>query len=85
MTNPDHSLPENWRASTQAGGSPGGDDSIPFVGDPGTDSDDDGWNDLLEFALGSSGTDPGSIPLQSVSAGIDGQFETEDDLSSQEP
>jgi hypothetical protein len=43
---PDHELPQNWRASVDAGGNPGTSDAIPFAGNPDTD--------LLEYALGDS-------------------------------
>ena len=41
---PDHELPQNWRAGTNAGGEPGTSDTLPFEGDPTTD--------LLNYALG---------------------------------
>ena len=50
--NPDHNLPQNWRPSTSLNGSPGTADSIPFTGNPAGDDDSDGWNNLLEYALG---------------------------------
>jgi hypothetical protein len=50
--NPDHNLPQNWRPSTSLNGSPGTADSIPFTGNPAGDDDADGWNNLLEYALG---------------------------------
>ncbi|MFN0128006.1 MAG: lamin tail domain-containing protein [Verrucomicrobiales bacterium] len=51
-TNPDHTMPANWRPSAHPGGNPGASDSIPFTGDPGGDIDGDGFNDLIEHALG---------------------------------
>ncbi len=66
-TNPDHSLPQNWRASAAVGGSPGGDDTNPFTGDPEKDSDLDGSSDLLEHALGSSLNEASSRPTLSIS------------------
>ena len=57
--NPDHGDPLNWRASVVPGGSPGGSDSATFTGDPDDDRDADGWNALLEYALGGDDSDPG--------------------------
>ena len=52
FTNPDHSLPQNWRASMTAGGNPGATDALPFTGSPHADSDNNGWSNLVEYALG---------------------------------
>ncbi len=52
FTNPDHSLPQNWRASMTAGGNPGVTDALAFTGDPLADPDNNGWSNLLEYALG---------------------------------
>ncbi len=52
FTNPDHSLPKNWRASMSAGGNPGTSDALAFSGDPHADPDSNGWNHLFEYALG---------------------------------
>lgn len=51
-SNPDHSAPPNWRASTLPGGNPGQSDALPFSGDPLADSDGDGIANLVEYALG---------------------------------
>ena len=51
-TNPDHTVATHWRSSAQSGGNPGGSDSIPFTGDPGGDTDSDGYSNLIEYALG---------------------------------
>jgi hypothetical protein len=59
LTNPDPGLAENWRASVAVGGNPGGDDGQYFTGDGAADDDGDGWNNLLEYALGS---DPQVVP-----------------------
>ncbi len=66
-TNPDHNVPSNWRASVQLGGSPGEQDGAgqSFVSwsesnggvSAESDTDHDGRNALLEFAMG---TDPNS-------------------------
>jgi hypothetical protein len=61
-TNPD---PNNftWRESTVNGGNPGNTDAIPpFTGDPNADPDNDGYPALLEYAFGTSNTDPTSVP-----------------------
>jgi len=50
-TNPDHSLPENWRASVLPDGNPGGSDALPFAGNPHADSDGDGYTDLFAYAM----------------------------------
>lgn len=52
MTNPDHSLPENWRSSMAPGGNPGTDDAVRFTGNPAADTDADGFPDFAEYALG---------------------------------
>ena len=52
LTNPDHNLPQNWRASTASGGNPSTGDGVPFTGNPAADDDQDGWSNLLEYALG---------------------------------
>ncbi len=46
-SDPDHELPQNWRASVEPGGSPGAGDSFPFTGDPATG--------LLSYAFGDGG------------------------------
>ncbi|MCB1100632.1 MAG: lamin tail domain-containing protein [Verrucomicrobiae bacterium] len=65
MSNPDHSLPENWRASSTIGGTPGASDdggggdngysawatANSVVGGPTGDDDGDGVSNFLEFAL----------------------------------
>ncbi|MBL9170256.1 MAG: lamin tail domain-containing protein [Verrucomicrobiales bacterium] len=57
---PDHSIPENWRPSSAALGTPGGDDGLTFaawgaahggVTDPLGDPDGDGLNNVLEYAF----------------------------------
>ena len=52
--NPDHALPESWRASSVIGGNPGSSDSLSFDGEAGADDDGDGASALLEYALGTS-------------------------------
>ena len=55
--NPDHSLASNWRCSRLPGGNPGTSDSQPlFAGEPHSDNDSDGFEQLLEHFLGTSDT-----------------------------
>ena len=56
---PDHTLPQNWRASLNPGGSPGASDAITFGGDPATE--------LLAYALGGDGAS--SVGIGSI-AGV---------------
>lgn len=57
-TAPDHSLPQSWRASAVLGGTPGGSDQVPFIGDPNADGDNDGRTAFFEYALARSDADP---------------------------
>lgn len=61
---PDVNVPENWRASLQPGGNPGSDDALRFIGNPAADSDQDGYSDLLEYALG-----PNPVLVSTLNAG----------------
>jgi hypothetical protein len=70
-TIPDHSLPNNWRASTISGGSPGKGDDNSFTGDPNADNDGDGLSALLEYALGSIQGDTRFSPESIPSSGTD--------------
>lgn len=60
-TNPDHNNPLNWRASAVT--NPGGADNTAFSGSPGADTDHDGLNSLLEYALGGDPAVPSQAPL----------------------
>jgi hypothetical protein len=62
--------PAAWRASADTNGSPGGTDTTAFSGDPAADVDGDGWPAVLEYALGTSDTDPSSGP-GALTAGLD--------------
>ena len=62
QSNPNHDDPLSWRASVEVGGSPGGDDTVPFSGDPDADDDGDGLAALMEYALGSSDSTPNDPP-----------------------
>lgn len=53
-SNPDPSVPENWRGSSSPGGTPGEEGSGSFVGDPVGDTDNDGLSALVEYAIGTS-------------------------------
>ncbi|YCM42947.1 lamin tail domain-containing protein [Verrucomicrobiaceae bacterium 227] len=64
--NPDHTAGLNWRANTVLNGTPGSTDATTFTGALATDRDRDGYDDLLEYALGSDATDPTSQPILSV-------------------
>ncbi len=67
FSNPDHSLPQSWRASAVVGGSPGGSDTESFdawkgrFGNPadGADDDGDGFDTRLEYFTGGDPDDPG--------------------------
>ncbi len=70
-TNPDHSVPTNWRASFAIGGNPGSTDAMSFAawstsfgitGGLSGDDDNDGLSNLAEYYLGTS-------PISSASAG----------------
>jgi len=50
-TNPDHTLPESWRASVLPGGNPGSSDALPPPANPNVDSNGNGYSDLFEYAL----------------------------------
>ncbi|HWB04418.1 MAG TPA: lamin tail domain-containing protein [Verrucomicrobiales bacterium] len=52
LTNPDHTLPQNWRASMTPAGNPAGDDVLHLLTAPGADDDGNGWSNLIEYALG---------------------------------
>jgi hypothetical protein len=52
----------DFRASVQAGGSPGGSDAVAFTGSPGADGDNDGYPALAEYAFGTSDANPASAP-----------------------
>jgi hypothetical protein len=52
MGNPDHNNPLSWRSSSVPGGAPGTSDGILFTGDANADTDQDGLNDLVDFAIG---------------------------------
>jgi hypothetical protein len=74
-TRPDHKLGTNWRASSSAGGTPGGDDRVTFttwssaypgISDRSADTDFDGLGDGLEYALGGNPLVPSVLPQPQV-------------------
>ncbi|HWB02099.1 MAG TPA: lamin tail domain-containing protein [Verrucomicrobiales bacterium] len=73
QTNPDPSLYQNWRSSTAAGGNPGSTDELHFTGNAADDIDKDGLTALVEYALGTSDTNAGSVdlhPARGTDAGV---------------
>ena len=64
QTNPDHSLAENWRASVLPDGTPGNGDAVPFTGNPGADTDGDGYSDLFNYAMGAPPVDNSAGAVQ---------------------
>jgi hypothetical protein len=75
---PGHAVATNWVASTSLNGVPGGSDDIGFTGVPTDDLDLDGYNALLEYALGTSESVAGDaesvIGLSSQNFFVDGAF-----------
>ncbi|HIG29200.1 MAG TPA: lamin tail domain-containing protein [Verrucomicrobiales bacterium] len=53
---------DNWRNSTTVGGNPAENDSVPFVGNPLADDDNDGLTALMEHFLGTDDTSELSGP-----------------------
>lgn len=74
-SNPDHTLPVNWRPSVALGGNPGSSDATFFVGDPNADLDNNGVRDLVDHALTGNG-----LPILSLSGTTVG-FEFDRDLA----
>lgn len=70
---PDHSDGLNWRVSLIEGGTPGTGNALAFDGVAGVDSDGDGLDDLLEYAIGtesSDSSDGSSVMAVSLNGGI---------------
>lgn len=74
QTNPNHSLPQNWRPSAVIDGTPGAADTTTFSGSPTADADHDGLNALAEYALGTSDTDASSGIPQLTSTWVNGNI-----------
>jgi hypothetical protein len=68
-SNPDPSQPGNWRSSALPNGNPGSSDATTFAGTPGADTDSNGLDDLIDYALGNA---PGTNDGFSVTAFPDG-------------
>ncbi len=78
LTNPDHALPQSWRGSGIIGGSPAASSfaawkSANGIASDSEDSDYDGLDAVLEYALG---TQPALADSNPPSAGEDGGFLT---------
>jgi hypothetical protein len=58
LPNPDYAAASAWRSSGLIGGNPNASDTELLVGAPDDDDDHDGFNKLLEHALGGSDNDP---------------------------
>ncbi len=61
QTDPDTSLPANWRESTVPGGTPGTTDATTFTGNPLADDNGDGITNLVAYAFG---TQPATVQQQ---------------------
>jgi hypothetical protein len=62
LSNPSPADPASWRPSSQARGTPGGDDATRFAGDPNGDDNGNGVGNLIEYALGAS-LEQGSVMI----------------------
>ena len=77
-TNPDHTLPENWRPSAAPGGNAGSSDAKTFVGDPNADLDNNGVPDLVDHALIGDGLPILGFSGTTVGFGYDRDLAAED-------
>ena len=77
-TNPDHTLPENWRPSATPGGNAGSSDAKTFVGDPNADLDNNGVPDLVDHALIGDGLPILGFSGTTVGFGYDRDLAAED-------
>jgi hypothetical protein len=66
MTNPDPDVATSWRSSALLGGTPGGNDTVPFTGDPQADIDGNGQADLLDYALRSTSASVESVDVSGI-------------------
>jgi hypothetical protein len=66
--NPDHALPESWRSSAAAGGTPGTANGTTLAGDPAADDDGDGLAAIIEHAVGSDPAVSGGSPVIATGA-----------------
>lgn len=74
-TNP--MLGTSWRANGTTGGTPGSVDSTVFVGDPNADADQDGYNALTEYVMGTDDHNPQSIPHYYLSKNASGKLQVD--------
>ncbi len=58
----DPSNAASWRPGSSNGGTPGTSDATVFAGNPGADSDGDGFSDFLEYGLGTSAANAAAFP-----------------------
>jgi hypothetical protein len=81
-TNPDANIGSNWRSSTALHGTPGGSDTLGYadwklmhsITSDDEDDDQDGYNALAEFALGTSPNVPsGNPPIKSAVVTVGGE------------
>ena len=70
FSNPDPSLPANWRSSLFPGGTPNASDATIFAGNAGADRDQNGLDDLLDYALGHTPGENDGLPTLSLANGI---------------
>jgi hypothetical protein len=68
--NPDPSLASNWRSSTLPNGNPAASDATTFTGTAGADSDSNGLDDLIDYALGHAPGAHDGIPVPTLENGI---------------
>lgn len=64
-SDPDHSDPLSWRSSLTPNGIPGSSDGSQFVGDPNADDDNNGIENLMQYALSPAGV-PTVLPTATV-------------------
>ncbi|MGB0326036.1 MAG: lamin tail domain-containing protein [Akkermansiaceae bacterium] len=76
---PDHGIPSNWVASAVQDGAPGQPTDSGFTGTASDDLDQDGFNALMEYALGRSDATPGDsnsvIRISSQNFFVGGNFD----------
>ncbi len=68
-SNPDPALPGSWRSSSLPGGNPGTSDATTFQGIAGADSDANGLDDLLDYALGHEPGARDGLPVVVIEGG----------------
>ncbi|MEP4078786.1 lamin tail domain-containing protein [Haloferula sp.] len=78
---PDHDIATNWAASGRIHGYPGSSSPVGFVGNPDADDDQDGLNAMVEYALGSSDSNPGDSTVSTSVESYEVDGETDDYLT----